>query len=824
MKKLFLLLLLNTISFSQITPSYTWLNPKPFGQGIGWMKALSENTVYMAGQNGTFLKTTDGGQSFTANLQAGVAYGPANNFGYDIYAMYWADNNLVYTAGAGGGTKSTDGGQTWTTMPTLAINGTGRDIQFIDASNGFLVGTSTFRMSSTTDGGQTWVMNSNLPSTTYYAVHAFSTNKIIVAGSANGGFNVRITTDGGATWTGAAAGTGTLYALEFTDSLTAYAAGASGKSFKSTDGGYTWAELPSAAASASSIFGMHISGSNIFLVGDRTFVVRSTDGGATFSAVQFRPANIPDIIMRGVSSSGNTVYISGDNGAFYKSTDNGSTWTTPTQIAKAGFIQALWADGNGRIIAGGTAEGATNPIGIAQFMYSSDYGNTWNGVSLSSSSNDIRSLSMINSTTGYACGSGGKIYKTTNGGASWDSIYTTSIQALSRIYFYNENLGITVGNGGSMYKTTDGGVTWASINGTGLTGGINAAAILNPSTYIAGSFINGGVYKTTDGGTSWFLLPTIGTTPASISDIKFTDENNGYIIGATGVTAVGFLHKTTDGGLTWENTNFPFATTRLYSMALRGLNDFVIVGSEGNIFYTSNGGTSWASYNFGMRVQLNGQILGAAFPHPDTCIVAGAGGYVVKFVMPSQIPVELTSFTASVSGSDVTLNWVTASETNNRGFEIERAPAGSSDWLPAGYTEGRGSSAEMNSYSFTDYNLSSGSYSYRIKQLDYDGTVTVYNLAENVTIGIPAEFALMQNYPNPFNPETTIRFAIPQKEHVSISVYDILGKQVASVLNETKEAGSYTVGFSGSSLPSGVYIYTITAGSLSQSRKMTLMK
>jgi hypothetical protein len=259
-------------------------------------------------------------------------------------------------------------------------------------------------------------------------------------------------------------------------------------------------------------------------------------------------------------------------------------------------------------------------------------------------------------------------------------------------------------------------------------------------------------------------------------------------------------------------------------MATRGLNDFVIVGSEGNIFYTSNGGTSWASYNFGMRVGLNGQILGVTFPHPDTCIVAGAGGYVVKFVMPSQIPVELTSFTASVTGSDVTLNWVTASETNNRGFEIERTPAGSSDWVSAGYIEGRGSSAEMNSYSFTDYNLSSGLYSYRIKQLDYDGTVTVYNLAENVTIGIPSEFALEQNYPNPFNPETTIRFAIPQKEHVTISVYDILGNQVASVLNETKEAGSYTVGFSGSLLPSGVYIYTISAGSFSQSRKMTLMK
>jgi Secretion system C-terminal sorting domain len=188
-------------------------------------------------------------------------------------------------------------------------------------------------------------------------------------------------------------------------------------------------------------------------------------------------------------------------------------------------------------------------------------------------------------------------------------------------------------------------------------------------------------------------------------------------------------------------------------------------------------------------------------------------------------PVELTSFTGVLDGNSVTLNWKTATEINNRGFEIQRSEAGNqtSGWTKLGYIQGFGTSTNTHSYSYTDENLNAGRYNYRLKQIDNNGTYKYINLAESFDVKV-MDYTLSQNYPNPFNPTTVIRYSIPQMNHVTIKVYNVLGKEVATLVNEEKPAGSYQVNFSALHFSSGVYYYTISAGNFNATKKMILMK
>jgi hypothetical protein len=187
------------------------------------------------------------------------------------------------------------------------------------------------------------------------------------------------------------------------------------------------------------------------------------------------------------------------------------------------------------------------------------------------------------------------------------------------------------------------------------------------------------------------------------------------------------------------------------------------------------------------------------------------------------IPVELSAFTASVQGTTVTLAWTTSTETNNYGFEIERS-SGESGWVNTGFVAGKGTTTEINYYSFSDENLAAGSYNYRIRQIDLDGSYTYYNLTESVQVGVPAEYSLSQNYPNPFNPTTTIKYALAKDSDVKVIIYNALGKEVTQLVNSKQEAGYYEIKFAAEGLASGVYFYSIKAGDFVSTKKMILLK
>ncbi len=212
-------------------------------------------------------------------------------------------------------------------------------------------------------------------------------------------------------------------------------------------------------------------------------------------------------------------------------------------------------------------------------------------------------------------------------------------------------------------------------------------------------------------------------------------------------------------------------------------------------------------------------------------VTNNAGGNIClgvdNIVMNASLPVELTTFSAVVVGDNINLNWQTATEVNNVGFEIERATtllgAGLNVFEKIGFVKGAGNSNSPKTYSFIDKPTDGKEFKYRLKQIDVDGKYE-YSKEIEVNINAPKEFSVKQNYPNPFNPSTKIEFSIPSDNKVEIKLFDVLGKEVATLLNEYMQAGSHYIEFNASKYFNGIYFYKITCGNFSETKKMILLR
>lgn len=195
------------------------------------------------------------------------------------------------------------------------------------------------------------------------------------------------------------------------------------------------------------------------------------------------------------------------------------------------------------------------------------------------------------------------------------------------------------------------------------------------------------------------------------------------------------------------------------------------------------------------------------------------------------VPVELASFSASVNGTAVDLTWITATEINNSGFEVQRS-ADKNSWSSLAFVKGHGTTSEPVIYRYQDAGLEAGKYYYRLKQVDLTGSFEYHSLSSEVNIGVPSEFTVSQNYPNPFNPATKIAFALPVSANVTLEIFDILGSRVMTLGGSELTAGyhSFDVKIAGSSFSSGTYIYRLTAADNSgkslftKTMKMSLLK
>ncbi len=190
---------------------------------------------------------------------------------------------------------------------------------------------------------------------------------------------------------------------------------------------------------------------------------------------------------------------------------------------------------------------------------------------------------------------------------------------------------------------------------------------------------------------------------------------------------------------------------------------------------------------------------------------------------PNELPVELVNFNSSVSSNEVALNWTTASELNNSGFVIERKSE-NGNFIKIGFVKGKGTTAEVSSYNFSDKIAEPGIYKYRLKQVNFDGSFEYSKITEIKFDGVPKKFGLNQNYPNPFNPSTSISYELAEDSHVTLFVYNSLGMKVAELLDKNEKEGNYSIKFKAEKLSSGIYYYRLTAGNFSEVKKMLLLK
>ena len=219
--------------------------------------------------------------------------------------------------------------------------------------------------------------------------------------------------------------------------------------------------------------------------------------------------------------------------------------------------------------------------------------------------------------------------------------------------------------------------------------------------------------------------------------------------------------------------------------------------------------------------QAPGSITSFGVDENNELYLISFNGKIYSFI-PTVVPVELISFSATIIDSKVKLDWFTATETNNSGFAVERA-TDLSNFEELIFIGGNGTTLERNVYSYLDESVQSGIYHYRLKQIDFDGSFEYLNTV-SVDLGMPGGFVLKQNYPNPFNPITNIEFQLPVSGFISLKVFDVLGNQVKTLINEEKKAGFYQIAFDASDLPSGVYLYKLSTESFSDIKKMTVLK
>jgi photosystem II stability/assembly factor-like uncharacterized protein len=484
----------------------------------------------------------------------------------------------------------------------------------------------------------------------------------------------------------------------------------------------------------------------------------------------------------------------------------------------------------------------------------------------SGTTEEFNSIFFYDYEVGFACGNSGTVIKSIDSGKTWQTLQTPTTFDLNDLYMFHQDTVLVVGDSGTMYFTDDGGSTWTgssnfipedilsvsfsdgegicgcisqtilycNYTGTGLScataqtglfgGGFYGAYMLSPQIgFVAGenSIFQPLFGVSTDSGHNWdFTAFYLNNNEGRATGVDFTDLNIGYV-SARVWDGQGAIAKTTDSGYNWVTTFFTYPLWSIdFPISGASLVGYA-VGDQGTILKTSDAGMNWLPQQSGTNFRLNK----VHFKDFDFGFAVGENGIILKTSTGGDpIPVELTSFTASVQLKIIYLSWSTATEKNNQGFEIlRRIQNNIDDWNKIGFVAGYGTTTETQHYSFTDNDVSAGKYQYRLKQIDYDGTFEYSDIIE-VEVGMPTEFSLEQNYPNPFNPTTTIKYQIPELSFVTIKVYDVLGNDIATLFNEEKSFGSYEVEFYATTLPSGIYFYRLQAGSFVETKKMVLMK
>ncbi len=771
--------------------------------------------------------------------------------------------------------KSTDGGVTWnTTGLTFSISEGNRITRLLisPASNSILFASvwngdpGTSGIWKTTNAGVSWLMRTN----NLWTDIEFKPGDPTVMYASSYGYGdtyINRSSDSGENWGAfkvAPSGRRGQLAVSAHDANIVYllasnSIGGVNGIYKSTNSGITFAKVNNNTLVEPGMLGYYTDGSGdssgqgsydlciavnpsdentIFIGGITTW--KSTDGGVTWKAnnnwtsssgpppYNYNTSGVPVVHADKhiLKYQNNTTLFEGNDGGIYVTNDGGTTWDDLTngmvisQVYRIGVSQS-----NSSIVLNGLQDNGSK-------LYNAGF---WTDVTGGDGMECIVDFSDANYM--YATYVRGEIYRSTNGGFSFPTTISANIPggqptgAWVTPYVIDPNSSSTLFAGyDKVWKTTDRGNNWDSVSQQ-LSAGtkLRSLAIAPSNSSVLYTADQTNMWKTTDGGaTDWSVvnLPAISNYITYIC-VKNNDPSTLWIT-LGGYTDGSKVFESTDGGSSWTNIstglpNLPVMSIVQYKTAAD--RNVLFVGTDVGV-YVKDGANSWAAFNNGLPNVVVSELEILYTGGTDKLRAGTFGRGLWETDIDNLLPVELASFTASFKENHVVLNWLTKTEVNNNGFEVERKTDNSktANWKNIGFVEGNGNSNTQKTYKFEDKTISNGTYKYRLKQIDNDGQFKYSNTAEVLINAIPKAFALSQNFPNPFNPSTKINYQISKSEFVSLRVYDILGNEVSTLVNEKKSPGNYEANFNAASLTSGVYFYQIKAGSFVQTKKMTLIK
>jgi photosystem II stability/assembly factor-like uncharacterized protein len=716
-------------------------------------------------------RTTDAGTSWTL---------------VDVFMNHWidmefkpGDHNIIYASSSGYASSylniSTDNGVTWS-FSAIVTGGYRAEIAVTPNDP-----TVVYMLSCTNTGGLLGIHKSTNSGANFSQVNTNTTQNML------GYF-----CDG----SGATSGQG-IYdlciAVSPTDVNTVYIGGIN--TWKSTDGGNTWnlnnmwvnsptyncVGVPVAHADKHTL--VFQNGTNLF-EGNDGGVYKTTNGGTNWTDLSnglvisqiYRigaSQTSPNTILTGLQDNGTKMYNTG----FWNDVKGGDGMECIVDYSNSDYMYASYV--RGQISRSTTGGSDFFPTNISANIPGGQPTGAWVTPYI---------IDPTNSQTLYA--GYDRVWKTTNRGNSWStaSQVLSASNKLRSLAIAPSNINVLyTADLNNMWRTTDGGLT----NWTSITPPVTS----NSLTYIA--------VKNNDPNTVWVTF-------------------GGYSDGEK-------VYLSIDGGANWTNIsaglpNIPIMCIVQYNSATD--RNVLFVGTDVGV-YVKNGTNNWESFNTGLPNVVVSELEILYTAGTDKLRAGTYGRGLWETNIDAALPVEISSFSASVIDSSISLNWQTAIEVNNYGFEIERSVISKEErnlsWEKIGFVNGNGNSNSPKSYSFVDDKVTAGKYSYRLKQIDNDGQFE-YSKTVEVDFGTPDKFELSQNYPNPFNPTTTIQYILPQAGMVKLTLYNILGQEIRTVVNEMKEAGTHTINIDASDLNSGMYIYKIESGSFVQTKKMTLVK
>jgi photosystem II stability/assembly factor-like uncharacterized protein len=707
------------------------------------------------------------------------------------------------------------------------------DAHFLTASVGYYVGASG-SVRKTTDGGVSWNLLAPAGTVSLSVVY-FVNEQLGFVG--DGATLIHKTTDGGLSWTAipVTGGVGAVYGIHFLNENTGWvltSSSSAGKLMYTTDGGVNWSMLldnPTGDLEALKIYngttgivcGGGVGKMDIYYTANGTTWTKAPPptlpAGVTYTRSDFRAIHIQDANLVYLVGWGSLVGLQPSMHA--KSTDGGATWTFLEQQEVNKTFDNMWGvyfkDANNGIAVGGATRGTvcvrTNDGGINWVPINIPCGGTLSRI-------DGFGDEIILTGSNY-------IFKSTDFGTTWQRMNHIPGSSLYAMHSIGENFIVAAGFDAVFLKSVDGGKNWSAgaIRANNAAPNAQDVFFVNENVGYA-SHGYGMISKTTNGGNSWIqvMKDTIAVGWTNYG-IHFLDENYGFVVAKTANNIDG-IFKTTDGGTTWLMKENVFAAN-LRGVAFADQNRGVVVGEKYKIGYTTDGGVNWTAATL-PSITGAPNFRDVSFLNANTAIAVGDAMVLVSNDAGQTWTNTGTTVPETLTGlefKDQLNGWAVGAKTSPRSIAILLTTDGGVNWT------------NRVDYSVFDTmrTVMDVAYTSSGNAFICASSSTIYTnaLPDGITRepGQPKGFSLEQNYPNPFNPETVIRFEIVTADIVNLKIYDILGNEVAELVNEFKHPGIYSVNFNTingttKELSTGVYFYKIKTGHNSLVRKMILIK